>query len=242
MPRCIGYIRVSTQKQADEGLSLEAQTSRIQEWALSQDLPCTIYSDAISGRNIDKREGLKEALSALQQGDTLCVYSLSRLSRSTQDTLQLLDQVAALGAKLHSLSERVDVTTASGKLMTTLTAVFAEYEVNTISERVRFGIKEKQARHEHIGRPPYGWKLRDGPKSGLVPDTYEQQVIAVAKEERNRPSTISQNGCKSYQEIADLLQLRGYKTRQGTTLWHKRHVMSMIQGKYKHATPIDVQE
>jgi DNA invertase Pin-like site-specific DNA recombinase len=88
----------------------------------------------LSGTKAD-RPGLAAALSAVCKGDALVVYSLSRLARSTAHTLQVSDYLEWVGADLVSLSEKIDTTSASGKMVFRLLAVLAEFERDLISER-----------------------------------------------------------------------------------------------------------
>ena len=87
MKTAIGYIRVSTEQQADEGISLEAQKAKIAAWCEINDYQLAqVYVDAgISGKSMDKRTGLQDALAATKKDNALVVYSLSRLARSTKD-------------------------------------------------------------------------------------------------------------------------------------------------------------
>ena len=90
--QAIGYVRVSTEQQASEGVSLEAQAARIRAYAALNELDlAAIYTDAgLSGKRSDNRPQLQAALDhATRIGGVLVVYSLSRLARSTRDTLAL---------------------------------------------------------------------------------------------------------------------------------------------------------
>ena len=92
----VGYIRVSTEEQAREGVSLGAQKARIEAWAKGNDTSLIgFFEDAgISGAKTENREGLQKAIGmACEQRAILVVYSLSRLSRSTRDTLQIAERM-----------------------------------------------------------------------------------------------------------------------------------------------------
>ena len=82
--KAVGYVRVSTEDQSREGVSLEAQEAKIRAWAdLNGYDEVVIFTDAgISGSSMDKREALHDALDAVGKGDVLVVYALSRLARS----------------------------------------------------------------------------------------------------------------------------------------------------------------
>ena len=135
--RTIGYVRVSTHDQADNGVSLDAQEAKIQAWAELVDAEgVEIFRDeGISGKRSDNRPGLLAALEAIGAGDALVVHSLSRLSRSTRDTIDLAEALSEKGADLVSLSEKIDTTTAAGKMVFRILAVLAEFERDQISDR-----------------------------------------------------------------------------------------------------------
>lgn len=87
MQKAIGYIRVSTQGQADEGVSLEAQRAKIEAWCNLNDAELVaVFEDAgVSGASMNGRDGLHAALKATSKGMALVCYSISRIARSTRD-------------------------------------------------------------------------------------------------------------------------------------------------------------
>ena len=127
MKQAIGYIRVSTERQADEGVSLDAQKAKITAWCAANDYELVdVQVDAgISGKSMGKRQGLQRALSSIKRDMALVVYSLSRLARSTKDTIAISEQLNKDGADLVSLSEKIDTTGAAGKMMFRMLAVLA---------------------------------------------------------------------------------------------------------------------
>src|SRR3954454_24039305 len=131
--RAVAYIRVSTTDQATDGVSLDAQRARIGAWCLSNGAELAegdIHVDAgISGKRADNRPSLVAALEGVcRSGGVLVVYSLSRLARSTKDTIAIAERLDRAGADLASLSEKIDTTTAAGKMLFRLMAVLAEFE------------------------------------------------------------------------------------------------------------------
>ena len=129
MQKVIGYIRVSTAGQVEEGVSLEAQKAKIAAWcALNDGELVALFEDAgISGGGMVKREGLQAALAATTKGMALVTYSISRLARNTRDMLEIAERLEKKGADLVSLSERIDTTTASGRMVFRMLAVLAEF-------------------------------------------------------------------------------------------------------------------
>ena len=108
--KAVGYIRVSTTRQAVDGVSLEAQRAKIEAWCTVNDFELSdVFVDAgISGKRADNRTGLQDALQAAckARGAALVVYSLSRLARSTKDAIAIAERLEKAGADLVSLSER----------------------------------------------------------------------------------------------------------------------------------------
>ena len=129
--KAVGYIRVSTDEQARNGQSLHAQEASIREWGERAHISIMrVFEDAgISGTKLRQRKALQDALRlSCERKAVLVVYSLSRLSRSTKDTLQIAEKLDKAGADLVSLSEKIDTTSASGKMLFRLMAVLNELE------------------------------------------------------------------------------------------------------------------
>ena len=124
---------MSTGGQATEGVSLEAQMAKAQAWAAANGYEVGgIYSDAgISGKRTANRPGLQDALREVcaERGNVLIVYSLSRLARSTKDAIAIAERIEKAGADLVSLTERIDTTSAAGKMVFRMLAVLAESSV-----------------------------------------------------------------------------------------------------------------
>lgn len=141
--RKIGYVRVSDKDQT-EALQLDALKAA----------GCNvIYGDhGVSGK-ITKRTGLSELLAALKKGDTLMVWKLDRLGRSTLHLLTLLEDLRTRGIDFHIITQGIDTRTALGRMVFGQLAVFAEYERNLISERTKAGMAAAKARGIHVGRP-----------------------------------------------------------------------------------------
>lgn len=179
MRQVIGYVRVSTEQQASEGISLEAQKGRISTWCeLNGYSLAGLFIDAgISGKRADNRPELQRALAAVTEcGGILLVYSLSRLARSTKDTLSISDRLDRAGADLVSLSEKIDTTSAAGKMVFRMLAVLSEFERDLVSERTIAALQHKRKRGGRMGQVPFGFQV-DADGDTLVPSNHEQQVI-----------------------------------------------------------------
>mgnify|MGYP003373911601 CR=1 FL=1 len=207
MATAIGYIRVSTEGQAQDGVSLDAQRAKIEAWCLLNDYQLSaVHVDAgISGKNCN-RPGLQDALADCRKGSALVVYSLSRLSRSVRDTMDIGDKLAKVGADLVSLSEKIDTTSASGKMIFRLLAVMNEFERDQISERTKSALQHKKAKGERVGSVAYGHRL-DSDGVTLVEDEDEQLVIAAVHGYRDAGLSL--------RTIVTRLDEQGYRSRSG---------------------------
>jgi site-specific DNA recombinase len=209
MKQAFGYIRVSTQGQADEGISLEAQEAKIAAWCLANDVELGgCFIDAgISGKRADNRPELQRALDAVTAASgVLVVYSLSRLARSTKDTLLIGERLEKHGADLVSLSEKIDTTSAAGKMVFRMLAVLAEFERDLVSERTKSAMSHLKSQGKRVGQIPFGFDLADDSET-LVENADEQEVIALLVDLRK-------SGL-SYGKIAAELNSRGIQTKDG---------------------------
>jgi DNA invertase Pin-like site-specific DNA recombinase len=148
----VGYVRVSTQEQAESRLGLEAQRAAITAWAASRGLEVTIYEDAgITGTSMEKRPALEAALRAAADGAVLVAYSLSRFARSTRDMLIIAERLKRQGADLVSLTESIDTTTATGRLVFTLLSALSQFERDLTAERTKAALAALKARGVKLG-------------------------------------------------------------------------------------------
>lgn len=138
----IGYARVSTQDQ-----SLDLQLDTLKAHGCER-----IYQEKQSGKSAKARPELQRLLDMLRSGDTVVVYRLDRLGRSTKDLIELVGRFEDMGVGFVSLSEQIDTTGAMGKLIFQLFAALAEFERNTISERTKAGLEAAKARGRKGGR------------------------------------------------------------------------------------------
>ena len=126
----IGYARVSTE---DQNLALQLDALRAAGCEL-------IFRDeGVSGSETDRVE-LNKALQALAAGDVLVVWKLDRLGRSLAHLMHIVTRLEAKAIGFRSLSEAIDTTTASGRLLFHVVGAIAEFERNLISERTSAGM------------------------------------------------------------------------------------------------------
>lgn len=217
--KAVGYVRVSTEEQAREGVSLGAQRAKLEAWALSQDAELVaIFEDAgISGATVGHRGGLQAAVAeACRRKAALVVYSLSRLSRSTRDTLELAERLDRAGADLVSLSEKIDTTSAAGKMVFRLLAVLAEFERDQLAERTKGAMAHLQAKGRRVSlHAPLGSRF-EGDR--VVQDLEEAQVLDRLRAWREEGLTIREIASKAN---AEGLPARGAK-------WHRTSVHRIL--------------
>lgn len=145
MSRNYGYSRVST-----SGQDWAVQMNALMKFGVDDR---DIYREKVSGAKKDRQE-LRKVLDLLRQGDALVVYRLDRLARSQLHLLQIVQEVEERGARLVSLNDNIDTTTATGKMILGVLGALAEMERNLILERSQAGIALAKQRGVKFGRPP----------------------------------------------------------------------------------------
>lgn len=211
MASAIGYVRVSTSMQAEDGQSLDAQRAKIEAWCALNDYDLkAVHVDAgISGKRMKNRPALQAALADCGKGDALVVYSLSRLSRSIRDTMDISDYLSKTGSDLVSLSEKIDTTSAAGKMVFRMLSVMAQFESDQISERVIMGMQHKKAQGGRVGTIPFGKKL-DADNDTLIDDEDEMLIVAAIHHYREAGLSL--------RAIVTRLEEQGFKARSGKPL------------------------
>lgn len=211
--RAIAYVRVSTEKQTDHGVSLQAQRTKLEQYATVYDLDLVdvVVDAGVSAKSLD-RPGLSRALRALQRGEAegLLVVKLDRLTRSVRDLGELVEGYFAKGdVALMSVSERIDTSTASGRLVLNVLASVSQWEREAVGERTSAAMQYKASKGEYTGgRARYGFRVgADGVT--LEADPKEQEALQVTH-------ALREEGY-SYREIAAALTARGFRSRTGGT-------------------------
>lgn len=161
------YLRVSTEEQAHEGYSIEAQERVQRAYCVVKNYRVAgVFVDAgFSAKNMNRPE-LKKMLAGIRSGEAkaILVWRLDRLSRSLKDTLHILEDILfPAGADLISTSENIDTSTPSGRLMLNILASFAQAERESGQERVKMVLSDLAKKGAHLGGiPPFGYKLVEG--------------------------------------------------------------------------------
>lgn len=198
------YIRVSTDFQAEEGYSIEAQKEQLSAYCISKNIKTyEFYVDGgWSGSNLDRPEMQRLIEDAKNEKIShVIVYKLDRLSRSQKDTLYLIEDIFnPHGVDFVSLNESMDTSTPMGRLMLGILSAFAQLERENIRLRTRMGMKERVKTGLWMGggRVPFGYDY-DKEKGILVPNKDADKVKKIY--------SLYIEG-KAPQEIANLLGLK----------------------------------
>ena len=222
----VGYIRVSTSTQVDDGSGLDIQEGAIRTWARESGFSLeTIYRDeGISGAD-DLREGLAEALAAVKYNDAVgvVVHSLDRLARSLTVQEAALQQIWSAGGRVFTVETgEVLADDPDDPVRTFVRQVLgavSQLEAGMIRRRLRRVRlhKASEGGYSH-GAPRYGLRAEEG---NLVEDEREQGVVKLITQLRH-------DGF-SYREIAAHLNSKGVPSKRGN-IWHPQTV-SRVAGR-----------
>lgn len=198
------YIRVSTDFQAEEGYSIEAQKEQLTAYCVSKSIKNYDYyiDGGWSGSNIERPE-IQRLIKDVKEDKIshVIVYKLDRLSRSQKDTLYLIEDVFnPHGVDFVSLNESMDTSTPIGRLMLGILSAFAQLERENIRLRTRMGMKERVKAGLWMGggRVPFGY------------DYNKEQGILVPNKDAEKVKQIYDLYLKGYsgQNIANILGLK----------------------------------
>lgn len=205
------YARVSTQMQADDGMSLGAQERQMKFAAEAAGYEAVILrEEGRSGKNIQGRPVLRDALDDLDSGKAHALYvsRLDRLARSTRDFLSIVDRSHKNGWRLALLDLGLDTASYQGRFVVTIMAAMAEMERGMISMRQK---------DVHQDRRDNGkvWGVDIGPKSAIAEalreDIYQQRISGV-----------------SYRNIANDFNIRGISTPKKGEKWYASTVRNVF--------------
>lgn len=221
----VGYIRVSTEGQATEGVSLEAQRARIRAAAEAAGLRLAriVEDPAVSGAStLASRPGGAHLCAMLANGEarTVIVAKLDRLGRSAVDLQTTVQGWEREGVALIALDVGVDTSTPSGRVMLGMLALFAQFEREQIGERTRAGLAQARAEGAHLGAPAFGstrGRARDAAgRLAVVEAPAEAAALARLLKLRREGST--------WRGVADALNAAGVPSKRGGR-WHAAAAM-----------------
>jgi site-specific DNA recombinase len=219
--RAIGYARVSTDRQADHGVSLEAQEAKIRAMATVQgaEIIELIVDGGESAKDL-KRPGMERLLTLVDERkvDTVIIAKLDRLTRSVKDLAELLERFQRRGVSLVSVAESLDTGSAAGRLVINIMTAVSQWEREAIGERTRDAMQHKRSNGKCVGNLAYGYRLSaDG--EHVEPEPSEQAALAQIR-------SLRQQG-RSLRAIAAALNGQSLRTRRGSG-WRHDHVLRII--------------
>jgi site-specific DNA recombinase len=224
--RIVGYARVSTQRQAEEGFNLDGQIRQIKNYVeiYYENYELTILrEDGQSAKTMDRPE-MTKIISMIKNHkiDVLVIYTYDRLTRRLKDFIDFLDLLEENGVVLDSMREKFDTSTASGRFMAHMITAMAEWEEDTISERTLRGMREAAMKRYYIrgGKAPFGYARDPDDKHNLIIDEGEAETVR-----------------EIFQTAADHLPLFGLvavfeaEKRNGFSTWKGERLYKIIQDK-----------
>lgn len=227
--RITAYLRVSTDRQAEEGLGLEIQEQAIRQWATAGGYRIGLWTrdEGVSGSNgLDTREGLSEALGALKDKDVsgVVVYRLDRLARDLIVQETLLAEVRRLGGAVYSTSAAEagyledDPDDPSRRLIRQVLGAVSEYERSMIALRLRSGRRRKAEKGGYAyGSPAYGFEAKGGE---LVPAPGEQATVDRIREMHGEG--------RSLREMIAVLEEEGHRPKRAKR-WHPESLARIVR-------------
>jgi len=208
--RIATYTRISTDEDR-QPFSLGAQSERLEAYARSQDCWRIVrrFTDQASGATLD-RPGLRQAMQEASAGvyELLLVHRVDRLSRNVRQLADIGESLDRSGVALRSATEPFDTSTAAGKMMLQMLAVFAEFERTTIVERITAGMERAASEGRWVvGSTPFGY-VRDRERKEIVPDPPRVDIVRrifqmYAKERMGAEA------------IAQVLNAEGHRSKNG---------------------------
>lgn len=223
--KLVGYTRVSTNKQADQGFGLEVQADQITRWARDHRHKIVgWYRDEGESGTDPGRLGLLDAIAHAKTADGLVVPRLDRLARDVVLQETFLGELRRAGSRMHSCDPSEDAllvdddTDPTRKLMRQLLGAIADYERALIRMRMEAGRARKIAAGGYAwGAPPYGYIAEGGE---LVPDPIQQSVLDMIW-------TLDQAGT-SERKIAATLMQGGVPAAKGGAVWHANTIRRIV--------------
>ncbi|UCZ53217.1 recombinase family protein [Bacillus shivajii] len=202
------YARVSTEEQAKEGFSIRAQIEELETYAKNHgmDIVERYIDNGASGKSIAGRQEMTRLLKDIEKGTfkKVIVYKIDRIARNSRDAMEIAERCQQADIGLISLKENFDIANPAGKMMFQMMSNFAEFERNTINDRLKMGMIQRAKQGLHNGGRPLGY---NSVNKMLVINEEEAHVVRMifnyAEQELG------------YKAIVNRLNDMGYKTKKG---------------------------
>ena len=202
---------MSTEEQAKEGFSINAQKEKLKQYVFARgwDIYDFYIDDGISGKNLKDRPEVLRLLEDVKEKkiNNVLVYKIDRLTRSTKNLIELIDLFAEKGCAFNSLMESIDTSTATGRMFIKIVGIFAEFERENLAERVSFGIEQKAREGNYINcGGVYGYDY-DKAVSDIVFNPDEAEMVRKIYELYLKGT--------SFSKICNWLTERNFPTKRG---------------------------
>lgn len=202
------YARVSTEEQANEGFSIQAQLEELRRHAISEGLEIVeeYVDEGRSGKSIAGRPQMKRLLkdASLKKFDVVLTYKIDRIARRMRDALQISDELEQNNVKLQSLKESFDPSTPMGKMVFQMISSFAELERNSIVDRVKMGMTQSAKEGNFNGGQCLGY---DSINKLLHINEEEAAIVREI-------FSLAEQGL-GYKAIVSRLNAQGHKSKRG---------------------------
>jgi site-specific DNA recombinase len=220
--RIVSYLRCSTSYQL-EGHSIENQRLKIKQYCELHNLILSeeIVDEGVSGKST-KREGYLRLMDIIENEgcDGVIVYSLSRFSRNTMDTLSAIERMNQRDITFHSLSESIDTSSPNGRFFLTILSSLSQLEREITSLRVKDVLKGLKITNKPYSNDLYGYDKVGG---NLVENASEMKML-------RKVQRLYKLGY-SYCEIAKYLNDKGYKTKRGGKRFYYSTIEYLLKSK-----------
>ena len=223
----VAYCRVSTNEQAEEGFSIEGQAEKMRAYSALHDLgEVTVITDpGLSGKDLN-RPGLQQILAMVDAGhvSTVLTWRLDRLSRNLSDLILLADRFGQADVALHSFTEKIDLSSATGRMFYNVLGSFAQFYREQLAENVKMGMSQAMREGRWCNRPPTGYDLLDGMLTPNEQAATVQRIFRLRAEGATQ-SEISATTGVNYSTVLSILKNRAY-------LGEISHVGDWLPGKH----------
>jgi len=217
------YIRVSTEEQAREGFSINAQKEKLRQYAFARgwDIYDFYIDDGISGKNLKDRPEAQRMIQDVRSKrvNNVLVYKIDRLTRSVKNLMELIELFDETNCAFNSLMESIDTSSATGRMFIKIVGIFAEFERENLAERVSFGYEQKTREGNYTNtNGVYGYDY-DKDNGDIILNEDEVEIIKKIYE-------LYLQG-NSYTRIAKWLREAAIPTKRGGR-WSESQVKSIL--------------
>lgn len=213
------YARVSTEEQAVEGFSIQAQLETLRDDAKKNGhiIYKEYVDEGISGKTIEKRPALQSLLRDAQKGlfDEVIVWKINRISRKTLDLLNIVESLKKYSVVFRSFTERFETETAMGQFALQMMGAVAELERNQIVDNVKMGMTQRAKQGKWNGGMSLGYKTVE--IEGSNHRRHKETRLQISESEAAIVKIIFEKYAsgKGYKSITNELNYQGYKTKSG---------------------------